>query len=99
MKKRASNVAHNQPAQTTAQSRIIFPFYEISGPDICSLICGSWLSVPTLVPTALPSLVSRRFCHLLLRIFSYLLSGSTQLIMLTDKCVTINITVRCATMG
>ena len=47
MKKRASKVAHNRPrafyftAQTNGpQPRIDFSYYEISGPDICSLICG-----------------------------------------------------------
>ena len=36
VKKRASKVAHNQPRP---QPRIDFSYYEISGPDICSLIC------------------------------------------------------------
>ena len=37
MKKLPSKVAHNQPSP---QPRIDFSYYEISGPDICSLICG-----------------------------------------------------------
>ena len=42
MKKQASKVAHNQPRPFyfTVQPRIDFSYYEISGPDICSLICG-----------------------------------------------------------
>ena len=50
VKKRASKVAHNRPRpfyftvqpRPTAHSpqpRIDFSYYEISGPDICSLIC------------------------------------------------------------
>ena len=49
VKKRASKVAHNQPNPFFSQSspnhspqpRIDFSYYEISGPDICSLICES----------------------------------------------------------
>ena len=42
MKKPPSKVAHNQPRPfyLTVQPRIDFSDYEISGPDICSLICG-----------------------------------------------------------
>ena len=45
MKKRAKKVAHNRPrpfyftVQPRPQPRIDFSYYEISGPDICSLIC------------------------------------------------------------
>jgi hypothetical protein len=45
-KKLASNVAHNWPrpfyftVQPRPQPRIDFSYHEISGPDICSLICG-----------------------------------------------------------
>ena len=41
MKKWASKVAHNRPRPfySTVQPRIDFSYYEISGPDICSLIC------------------------------------------------------------
>ena len=45
VKKRASKVAHNRPrpffptVQPRPQPRIDFSYYEISGPDICSLIC------------------------------------------------------------
>ena len=44
VKKLASKVAHNGPrpfystVQPRPQPRIDFPYYEISGPDICSLI-------------------------------------------------------------
>ena len=46
VKKRASKVAHNWPrsfyftVQPRPQPGIDFSYYEISGPDICSLICG-----------------------------------------------------------
>ena len=47
MKKRASKVAHNRPkpfyfiGQPRPQPRIdLSYYYEISGPDICSRICG-----------------------------------------------------------
>ena len=48
VKKRASKVAHNRPNPFFSQSspdhnpqpKIDFSYYEISGPDICSLICG-----------------------------------------------------------
>ena len=43
-KKRASKVAHNEqllrPFHFTVQPRIDFSYYEISGSDICSLICA-----------------------------------------------------------
>ena len=47
VKKWASNVAHNRPRPFfplsspghSPQPKIDFPYYEISGPDICSLIC------------------------------------------------------------
>ena len=53
VKKRASKVAYNRPksAQTvfnpqsspghSPQPKIDFPYHEIVGPDICSLICGA----------------------------------------------------------
>ena len=48
LKKPPSKVAHNRPRPFLTQSspdhcpqpRIDFSYYEISGPDICSLICG-----------------------------------------------------------
>ena len=46
VKQRASKVAHNRPrpfyftVQPRPQPRIDFSYYEISGPDICSLICA-----------------------------------------------------------
>ena len=48
MKKPPSKVAHNRPRPFISQSspdhspqpRIDFSYYEISGPDICFLICG-----------------------------------------------------------
>ena len=50
VKKLASKVAHNQPRPFystvqpspghSPQPKIGFPYHEISGPDICSLICG-----------------------------------------------------------
>ena len=46
VKKQASKVAHIQPrpfystVQPRPQPKIDFPYHEISGPDICSLICG-----------------------------------------------------------
>ena len=51
-KKRSSKVAHNWPKPFFPQSspahspqpKIDFLFYEISGPDICSLICGYFLT-------------------------------------------------------
>ena len=47
VKKLASKVAHNQPrpfisqasSDHSPQPSIEFSYYEISGPDICSLIC------------------------------------------------------------
>jgi hypothetical protein len=47
VKKQALKVAHNRPNLFFSQSspdhspqpRIDFPYYKISGPDICSLIC------------------------------------------------------------
>ena len=49
VKKQASKVAHNRPNPFFSQSsldlspqpRIDFSYYEILGPDICSLICDS----------------------------------------------------------
>ena len=49
VKKRASKVAHNQPrpfyftVQPRSQPKIDFSYYEISGPEICSLICDRHL--------------------------------------------------------
>ena len=46
VKKRASKVAHIRPrpfyftVQPRPQPKIDFSYYEISGPDICSLICA-----------------------------------------------------------
>ena len=48
VKKLASKVAHNRPRPFfplsspghSQQPKINFPYHEISGPDICSIICG-----------------------------------------------------------
>ena len=45
--KPAQTLFFHSPAQTTAhipQPRIDFSYYEISGPDICSLICATYTS-------------------------------------------------------
>ena len=47
-KKWASKVAHNQPrpfystVQPWPQPKIDFSYYEISGPEVCSLICEGY---------------------------------------------------------
>jgi hypothetical protein len=53
VKKWATKVAHNRPDPFISQSspdhsplpRIDFSYYEISGQDICSLICGQRFGV------------------------------------------------------
>ena len=52
MKKTLKKVAHNRPkpfnstVQPRPQPKIDFPYHEISGPEICSLICASGCGDP-----------------------------------------------------